>query len=96
MWVTLAPAAEARHRGRGTGQDGTAVEEAVEVVGQRGGVGVAAVGLLLEAFQADRLQVAHGTLGWSRLGGTGSRVRTRSTVPNRVTPWKGGRPVSSS
>ena len=56
--VTAAPAAEVLDGGDATGEDGAAVEEAVEVVGQRVGVGVAAVGLLLEALQADRLQVA--------------------------------------
>ena len=56
--VTAAPAAETLEGGDGTGEDGTALEEAVEVVGERVGVGVAAVGFLLEALQADRLQVA--------------------------------------
>src|SRR4029077_21076469 len=44
--------------GDATGEDGAAVEEAVEVVGQRFGVRVATGGLLPEALQADCLQVA--------------------------------------
>ena len=56
--VPAAPAAEVLDGGDATGVDGAAVEEAIEVVGQRVGVGVAAVGLLLQALQADRLQVA--------------------------------------
>ncbi|MEA2501539.1 MAG: hypothetical protein QOD01_1650, partial [Actinomycetota bacterium] len=56
--VAATPDAEALDGGDGTGEDGTAVEEAGEVVGECVGAGVAAVGLLLEALQADRLQVA--------------------------------------
>jgi len=40
------------------GQHGRASEEAAEVLGQRSGLGVALPGLLVQALQADRLQVA--------------------------------------
>ena len=93
--VTAAPADEVLDGGDATGEDGAAVEEAVEVVGQRVGVGVAAVGLLLEAFQADCLQVA-------RYLGPQPRRRHRllgadllECVGRRRSP-EGRRPVSSS
>jgi hypothetical protein len=54
--VTATHATELLDGGDGTGENRAAVEEAVEVVGQR--VRVAAVGLLSEALQADCLQVA--------------------------------------
>ena len=56
--VTATPAGEVLDGGDAPGEDRAAVEEAVEVVGQRVGVGVAAVRLFLQALQADRFQVA--------------------------------------
>ena len=56
--VTAAPAAKLLKGGAGSGENGTALEEALKVNGERAGVRVAAVGLLLETLQADRLKVA--------------------------------------
>ena len=56
--VTAAPATKVLKGGAGTGEDGAALQEALEVNGERARVRVAAMGLLLEALQADRLQVA--------------------------------------
>jgi hypothetical protein len=55
--VTAAPAAEMLDGGDGTCEDGAAVEESVEVVGQGAAVGVAALRLLSKALQADCFQV---------------------------------------
>ncbi len=56
--VTAAAAAEVLDSGDAPGEHRAAIEEAVEVVSQRVGVGVAEVGLLLQALQADRLQIS--------------------------------------
>ena len=58
MTITAAPATKVLKGGAGTGEDGAALQEALEVNGERARVKVAAVWFLLEALQADRLQVA--------------------------------------
>ena len=56
--VARAPSPGPFQRADGPGQDRPALEPAPEVVGQVGGRGVAPCGRLLQALQADRLQVA--------------------------------------
>ena len=53
-------------------RDRPAVEEPPQVVGQRRGVGVSPARLLLQAFQADRLQVARDVGPHAARGGTTS------------------------
>ena len=60
--------------------DRLAVEETLEVVGQRPGPIVALCRVLVQALQADRLQVARARRGTSRDGGTGSSSMTWRTV----------------
>ena len=74
--------------------DGLAAAESVQVLGQRLRRGVAVAGLLLQALQADRLQV-RAILGFSSRGGTGSSERTCSSVSGTVAARNGGRPVST-
>ena len=73
-----------------------AVQEAAEVVGQRGGAGVAPVRRLLQALQADRLQVArHPGLQLPR----GHRLVVEhldAASRSRVSARNGGRPVRHS
>ena len=88
--ATLSPGAD------GAGQDRLAVEEAPQVVGQRAADGVALGRVLLQALQADRLQVARHVAGCRLPGGTGSRVRTCSKRVQHGRARNGGRPVSSS
>ena len=53
--------------------------------------------VLLQALQADRLQVARRPGALSRGGGSGGRVRApASSVSTTLSPPNGGRPVSSS
>jgi hypothetical protein len=77
--VTAAPAAEVLDCEDTTGEDGTALEKTSEVGGERVGVGVAAVGLLLEALQADFFQITR-DLGLQLCRRHRSWVRTRSMV----------------
>ena len=72
------------------GRDRPTVEEAAQVVGQRLGRGVAPAGLLAQAFQADGLEVARDGAGSSRRGGTGSWLRTWSSVSSTVAAANGG------
>ena len=44
--------------GDGPGDDGLTVEIAAQIVGQGRRAGIAATGLLLQALQADRLEIA--------------------------------------
>ena len=69
----------------------------LQVVGQRLGRPRSALrGLLLQALQADRLQVAGSAGLRSCCGGTGSRSSTCKTVSSGVVARNGGWPVSSS
>ena len=77
------------------GHDRLAGEEPPQVVGQRGGRGVALARLLLQALQAI-VSRSRGRPGTSRDGGTGSAFMTCSRVSSAVAPRNGGRPVSSS
>ena len=62
----------------GASPDRPSLAEAIQVVGQRRGAGVATLRLLVQAFQADRLQVAR-HCGFRREGGTGSSSMTCRT-----------------
>src|SRR5207249_4392471 len=56
--LALRPAPQTLAGADGAGADRHAVEEAAQLVGQGVGTDVALAGLLLQAFEADRLQVA--------------------------------------
>ena len=94
--TTPGPTARLPPKDRGSpGLNRLADEKSTQILGQRFGRRVAIRRLLFQAFQADRFQVGD---MWprNRRGGVGSWLRTWSSVANRVVPWKGGRPVSSS
>ena len=78
------------------GRDRLAAEEAAQVVGQRGGAGVAGVRLLVQALQADRLQVARHLGVQPRRRAPGRASITCCSVSAAVAARNGGRPVSSS
>ena len=80
-------------QGRRPGEDRPAGQEAVEVLGQGRRAVVSSPRVLLQASQADRLQV----VGHRRPQPTGrDRLlgRTRSRVSSIEADWNGGRPVS--
>ena len=60
--VAPAPAAEPFDHGAAPGLDRPVFQEALQVLGQCGGTGIAVGRFLVQAFQADRLQIA-GQLG---------------------------------
>ncbi len=74
-------------------RDRAALQPGVQVVGQGLGRRVAPPRVLLQALQADRLQVA-GHAALSLRGGSGGRFRTASIVSTTVSPPNGARPVS--
>ena len=94
--LALRPHPEPHDRADRPGRDRLAAEPAVEVVGQRLGRGVAAPRVLLQALQADHLQVARAAAGCSRDGRLRRAVRgpaRASRAPSRRA--NGARPVSS-
>ena len=78
------------HRPR---HDRLARQESIQFLDQRPRRRIPPTWLLLQAFQADRLQVPrHGPLSWRT--GTGSWPTTCKSVSIGVAAWNGGRPVS--
>ena len=83
---------QARH---GPRQDRPAFEEPLQVVGQGRGRRIAAIRLLRQAFQADRLEIARDARPQATRA-TGSSATTCRNVSRLVLPRNGGRPASSS
>ena len=75
--------------------DRHAVEEPAEVIGQLQRRSISTRRLLLQALQADRLEVS-GTVRVDLRGGVGSWRPIFSMISIGSSPWKGGRPVSAS
>ena len=74
-----------------SGVDHLALQVSLELKSQGFGRGIASVGILLEAFQADRLQFL-GNLPSKLAGGTGSCLSTSTTVSITVSSRNGGWP----
>ena len=83
--VALAPAPRALGVGDRPCNDGLGCQEPPQVFGHGGDVGVAPGLVFLEGLQADCFQVG-GTFGWSCEGGTGSFLRTWSSVSRAEVP----------
>ena len=82
-----------RHR---AGENRPALLEAVQVVGQVAGAGVATGRLLVQTFQTDRFQVARHVRAAAGGPATGSCSQTSASVSCRLAPLNGGRPVRHS
>ena len=79
-------------RGRPAHLDRPALQEALEILGQVHGAGVA-VGRLLRRRLRAMVSRSRGASGWNRAGGTGSGPHTCSSVASTVAPRDGGCPV---
>ena len=87
LGLAAMPALEARDERSGV--DHLALQVSLELKSQGFGRGIASVGILLEAFQADRLQFL-GNLRSKLAGGDGSRSSTSTTVSITVSLRNGG------
>ena len=95
--LAAAPSPEPLRRPDRAGKYRPALEEAPQVVGELRRRLIPPGRLLLEALQADRLQVRAGRRGTSRLGGDRlGAADLLEGLASRSPPWNGGRPVSSS
>ena len=94
--VAPAPAAETLDRGAAPDLDRPVFQEAVQVVGKCGGTGIAFTRLLLQALQADRLQVDRDRGIEPPRRDRARALITWFTVSMGVAAWNGGRPVSSA
>ena len=93
--VAPAPAQDAPRAPDRAGQDRLVPEEPLQLVGELSARGVSPRRLLLQALEADRLQVAR-EAGMQPARRDGSAARTSSRVASASGALNGGRPVSSS